>query len=340
MDRSIVHDKSELIYDYHRCRVWCERSMPRPSDEQEHSGTWAANGEYFWRAFSNGNDPHRSLYPNIPSEKREWRAVEGSNSLYCFRAGPGVNAPGRFELQCSFLSCFCDACRSGSHHSACEALGTVLPPFYVEMHEKPRGRARPPTRGRQRGRAAAAAAAAATAAAAAARTARTAAAAAAAAPAAAAAAAPAAPAAAAAGAGAAAAATEQAPAGGARPPRRRTAIVAAAAVTATAAAEAAASPVPTPATPGAPGAPDAAPPAGGRKRGPAQQHERPIPKRTRRAGPNDGGADDSSDGSFDGGDDGGSASGSDVCNDDSDDYDDDASDTEHQPGRLACVAFA
>ena len=164
MDRAIVHEKSELIYDYHRCLEWCAKHMPRPDDSKEHSGTWGCNGEYHWRAFSNGADPHSHLYPNIPQTKREWGAVAGSNSLYCIRAGPGVNLPGRFELHCSFLSCFCESCRlgqAGSDHRNCEALGTVQKPFFVELHEKPRGRARPPTRRRAAASAAAAAAAAA-----------------------------------------------------------------------------------------------------------------------------------------------------------------------------------
>ena len=119
--------------------------MARPSDEWEHTGTWACNGEYHWRAFSNGKDPHSSKYPNIPQQKREWKAVEGSNSLYCFRAGPGVNAPDINELQVSFLSCFCDECRAGNLAN-CEALATVRPAFYVQMHQKAGGRARPPMR--------------------------------------------------------------------------------------------------------------------------------------------------------------------------------------------------
>ena len=140
-----MHEKAELIYDYHKCYEWCTKEMVMPDPEQDHAGTWGCNGEYHWRAFSNGTDPHASCYPNIPQKKREWRAVEGSNSLYCFRAGPGKNLPDRFELHVSFLSCFCDACRAGEH-DGCAALGTVQQPFYVELHEKAAGRRRPPTR--------------------------------------------------------------------------------------------------------------------------------------------------------------------------------------------------
>ena len=121
MDRAILHDKAELIYDYHRCFQWCDANMGRPSDMHNHEGTWACNGEYMWRAFSNGKDPHKHLYPNIPATKREWYPIEGSNALYCFRAGPGVNLPGRHELQCSFLSCFCPACIQGDHVPAARA---------------------------------------------------------------------------------------------------------------------------------------------------------------------------------------------------------------------------
>ena len=145
MDAAILHEKAQLIYDYHKCYVWCAREMARPSDTHEHVGTWACNGEYHWRACSNGRDPHRHLYPNMPTQKREWYAVEGSNFLYCFRAGPGVNRPGINELQISFLSCFCQECRADRNRS-CLSLRTVRQPFWAVMREKQLGRARPPTR--------------------------------------------------------------------------------------------------------------------------------------------------------------------------------------------------
>ena len=81
MDRAVLHDKAELIYDYHKCYEWCNKDMARPSDEWEHTGTWACNGEFHWRALSNGKDPHNAKYPIIPQKKREWRAVEGSDEF-------------------------------------------------------------------------------------------------------------------------------------------------------------------------------------------------------------------------------------------------------------------
>ena len=56
MDAAILHEKAATIYDYHRYMEWTTQNMPHPSAEHAHEGTWGANGEYHWRAFSNGLD--------------------------------------------------------------------------------------------------------------------------------------------------------------------------------------------------------------------------------------------------------------------------------------------
>ena len=63
MEAAIHHEKTATIYDYHRCMERTTKNMARPSAEHSHGGTWGCNGEYFWRAFSNGKDPHEAKYP-------------------------------------------------------------------------------------------------------------------------------------------------------------------------------------------------------------------------------------------------------------------------------------
>ena len=65
---------------------------------------------------------------------REWYPVKGSSTLYCFRAGPGVNDPLVNELQCSFVPCFCAQCRAGNKIE-CEYLEFTVP-WFEEMREK------------------------------------------------------------------------------------------------------------------------------------------------------------------------------------------------------------
>ena len=158
MDAAILHEKAATIYDYHRCMEWTTKNMARPSVEHAHDGTWGCNGEYFWRAFSNGRDPHAAKYPNISDKLREWHAIKGSNTLYCFRAGPGINDPLVNELQCSFVPCFCAECRDQNHIDCDNLEFTTV--WYEVMTEKEQ-RARMKTRARARGALAAAAAAAA-----------------------------------------------------------------------------------------------------------------------------------------------------------------------------------
>ena len=145
MDRAVVFKKARSIYDYDACYEWTTANMARPSDEHGHKGTWGCNGEFFWRAFSNGKDKFKSKYPNISQRIREWHAIEGSNSLYCYRAGPGLNLPEVPELQFSFVPCFCEASRLGAHHN-CPNLGISGAPFFVTMVEKEGRRARVRTR--------------------------------------------------------------------------------------------------------------------------------------------------------------------------------------------------
>ena len=128
MDAAIVHEKAATIYDYHRCMEWTTSNMVRPSVGHAHDGTWGCNGEYHWRALSNGNDLHKDKYPNISALVREWQPIQGSNTMYCFRAGPGENNPLVNELQCSFVPCFCVHCRA-QNHANCANLEFTAPRY-------------------------------------------------------------------------------------------------------------------------------------------------------------------------------------------------------------------
>ena len=98
MDAAIVHEKAATIYDYHRCMKWTTSSMLRPSIEHAHDGKWACNGEYHWRALSNGRDPNKDKYPNISDVVREWQPIQGSITMFCF-------APARARTTLSSTSC-------------------------------------------------------------------------------------------------------------------------------------------------------------------------------------------------------------------------------------------
>ena len=50
---------------------WTTQYMPMSDGNHAHNGTWGCNGEYHWRALSNGNDPHKLKCPNIDQRKRK-----------------------------------------------------------------------------------------------------------------------------------------------------------------------------------------------------------------------------------------------------------------------------
>jgi hypothetical protein len=54
MDKAIIYNKTHTIYDYGACFEWCSLNMTQPSIKHDHRGTWGGNGDYIWRAYSNG----------------------------------------------------------------------------------------------------------------------------------------------------------------------------------------------------------------------------------------------------------------------------------------------
>ena len=131
MDRAIVHDKASTIYDYGACYRWCESNMYAPSTQHDHRGTWGCNGDYIWRAYSNGEDENPHHYPVISRQHRSFQTIEGSNELYCFRAWKGEKTR---EMQIYFVPCFCVACRA---REECPYLCITNAPSYVQVAPKP-----------------------------------------------------------------------------------------------------------------------------------------------------------------------------------------------------------
>ena len=52
-----------------------------PDAGHMHDGTWGCNGEYHWRAFSNGKDKHRAKYPNIEQNVHADLSTEAERAL-------------------------------------------------------------------------------------------------------------------------------------------------------------------------------------------------------------------------------------------------------------------
>ena len=114
---------------------WTTEHMPMPTSKHPHDGTWGCNGEYHWRALSNGKDRHARKYPNIDQRKRKWNAITGSNSLYSFHAGPGENLARIHEMHVRFVPCYCELCRTDVSSNDCANLGCAGSPWYVALHE-------------------------------------------------------------------------------------------------------------------------------------------------------------------------------------------------------------
>ena len=114
---------------------WTTKHMPMPDSKHAHHGTWGCNGEYHWRALSNGKDRHARKYPNIDQRKRKWNAITGSNSLYSFHAGPGENLARIHEMHVRFVPCYCELCRTDVSSNDCANLGSAGSPWYVALHE-------------------------------------------------------------------------------------------------------------------------------------------------------------------------------------------------------------
>ena len=114
---------------------WTMQHMPIPDGNHAHNGTWGCNGEYHWRALSNGKDPHKLKYPNTDQRKCKWNAITGSNSLYSFHAGPGKNLARIHEMHVRFVECYCEPCRTDVSSNDCANLGSAGSPWYVALHE-------------------------------------------------------------------------------------------------------------------------------------------------------------------------------------------------------------
>ena len=116
MDLAIIHNKTETIYSYWKCLRWCASNMSAPSADHKHAGTFGCNGEYIWKAYSDGTDENPDDHPVIDGRPRDWHPIEGSNELYSFRAWN--TEPAEPEMELWFVPCYCRSCRA-AQHSTC-----------------------------------------------------------------------------------------------------------------------------------------------------------------------------------------------------------------------------
>ena len=133
-------------FSYSACLRWCRKYMAKPDNNNEHRGTWGANGAYFWDGRSNGTDPNPLRVPVLDLTPVEFQPVEGSNELYSFRAWN--NHPSQPELECMFVPCYCCDCRA-ARHEKCSYRSISGGFMYVQV---PQVRAAPRRRLRRRGR--------------------------------------------------------------------------------------------------------------------------------------------------------------------------------------------
>ena len=133
MDRAIIKDKDKTIYSYAACNRWCVENMAAPSAEHEHRGTFGCNGEYHWRAYSDGADANPDGYPVIDARPRDWHAIEGSNERYAFRSWN--TEPTQPELEHFFVPCYCRASRAGAHDE-CPFRNITQAPMYDFVRPK------------------------------------------------------------------------------------------------------------------------------------------------------------------------------------------------------------
>ena len=133
MDTAIVHNKTETIYSYSKCLRWCRSNMRAPSADHTHAGTFGCNGEYIWKAYSNGHDENPDGHPVIDDRPRDWHPIEGSNELYSYRAWNVVADEPEMELW--FVPCHCRSCRA-ARHGDCPFRHITQDASYVMVSQK------------------------------------------------------------------------------------------------------------------------------------------------------------------------------------------------------------
>jgi hypothetical protein len=111
--------------------------MPKPTEEKKHLGTFGANGEYIFQAFSDGTDPNPRGFSVIPKD-RSFQKLQGSNKIYAWRANHS-HLP---QLQALFVPCYCSRCRgeiSGEcmYRKITHSLIPGLLPELFTTHEVP-----------------------------------------------------------------------------------------------------------------------------------------------------------------------------------------------------------
>ena len=68
MDADVATGKF-VRYNYEHCYEWCIKNMALPDEKKKHRGTFGANGNYFWRAYSDGEDVNEKGFPVIPDDR-------------------------------------------------------------------------------------------------------------------------------------------------------------------------------------------------------------------------------------------------------------------------------
>ena len=139
MDSDVAAGKF-VRYNYEHCYEWCIQNMAAPEGKKKHRGTFGANGNYFWRAYSDGNDANEKGFPVIPND-RSFQALPGSNEIYSWR-GNHKFIP---QLEALFVPCYCINCRSGrsaecKYRNITHSLVAGGVAEYFITHERPSSR--------------------------------------------------------------------------------------------------------------------------------------------------------------------------------------------------------
>jgi len=125
-------------YDnYEHCYEWGIKNMALPDEKKKHRGTFGANGNKFWRAYSDGKDVNEKGFPVIPDD-REFQALPGSNEVYSWRAKHKYFP----QLEALFVPCYCTNCRAGRsedcrYRNITHSLVAGNVAEYFTTHERP-----------------------------------------------------------------------------------------------------------------------------------------------------------------------------------------------------------
>jgi hypothetical protein len=86
--------------------------MAAPCGKEKHLGTFGADGEYIWRAYSQQGEQNPRGFPVIPVV-RNYEVLKGSNEIYHWISRHAYLS----QLEALFVSCYCVLCRSGNYAS-------------------------------------------------------------------------------------------------------------------------------------------------------------------------------------------------------------------------------